>query len=32
MVMLNESAVNRYRAKFTKDVDFLLRGHTRKFC
>jgi pyruvate,water dikinase len=32
MVMLNEPAVNRYRAKFTKDIDFLLCGHTRKFC
>jgi pyruvate,water dikinase len=31
MVMLNESAVNRYMAKFTKDVDFLLNAYDRKF-
>jgi pyruvate,water dikinase len=31
MVMLNEPAVNRYMAKFTKDIDYLLRGHVRKF-
>jgi pyruvate,water dikinase len=31
MVMLNESAVNRYMAKFTKDIDYLLNEHDRNF-
>jgi pyruvate,water dikinase len=31
MVMLNESAVNRYMAKFTKDINYLLHEHVRKF-
>ena len=31
MIMLNESAVNRYRAKFIKDIDYLLNEHDRKF-
>lgn len=30
-IVLNESAVSRYRAKFTKAVDYLLNEHERKF-
>ena len=31
MIMLNESAVKQYRAKFIKDIDYLLNEHERKF-
>jgi pyruvate,water dikinase len=31
MVMLNESAVNRYMAKFINDIDYLLNEHDRNF-
>ncbi len=31
MIMLNESAVNRYRVKFVKDIEYLLNEHERKF-
>ena len=31
MIMLNKSAVRRYRAKFIKDIDYLLNEHERKF-
>lgn len=31
MIMFNEAAVNRYRSKFNRDIDYLLKEHKRKF-